>query len=472
MTEVKDVILKASPYYKSREKKAEQGLISHVPDAEHKIIYDSSTETLEPIYFYIVDLMGDLFAGSQNVQKLVDNFVSSPGSGHFAELGQRATVMQQQGTKLLADANTVLRSVLNLIYDLKEFKIRLQSYDDLHAKEKDKRDAARLSLKQLWMDKVDMQKGNSSIKGMALSQAGFQTLLDAFLVAKDEKDVDKIDLNDRVKRILKPRVQEFNIWVKQSEKELRKRYELEKTYLKSQVNSLKLYSRWAKPYLNAAQQLQMSEGGKSPALVKAFNTIMLELSIFGKSEVEPPKESVKTKPKRKYYKCTLVDFRFRGIPQRVAQQSHYAFGGRAEVVFRGYALNEDELKKLEQELDKSDMDDMFALISGTTEESLEQLHEEIEYFLGEESREEETKKPTDTSNPFKALIGGYNKKEKKNDKDNKNKEENKIEKVKPDDWVEKTFIRPNAIKQTKQVTFDIFNIYKKAHSMPNFDWFA
>ncbi|MCH8325786.1 MAG: N-6 DNA methylase, partial [Bacteroidetes bacterium] len=85
---------------------------------------------------------------------------------------------------------------------------------------KDKQEAGLLALKQIWMDKVDITKGNSSIKAMASVQAGFSTLIDAFLVAKDVKDVDKIDLNDRVKRILLPRVSEFNLWAKESEKEL------------------------------------------------------------------------------------------------------------------------------------------------------------------------------------------------------------------------------------------------------------
>ena len=179
---------------------------------EHSLIYDSPTETLEPVYFFILDLMG-----SFETEKIVDNFASTPGSGHFAELGQRATIMQQNATKLLGDVNTVLRSVLNIIYDLKEFRIRLQSYEDLNSK--DKNEAALLSLKQIWMDKVDIQKAQSSIKAMALGQAGFQTLIHAFLVAKDEKDADKIDLNDMVKRILKARIHEFNIWIKLSEKE-------------------------------------------------------------------------------------------------------------------------------------------------------------------------------------------------------------------------------------------------------------
>src|SRR3989338_4578112 len=226
---VQEIIQRISPHYKKKEK----------PEAEHILGYDSAAEGLEPIYFFITDLMNDF---GLKTEKFIDNFTSSPGSGHFGELGQRATIMQQQGAKILADINAVLRSVLNLIYDLKDFKTRLQQYTGIKSKDKLIHDAAVLSLKQIWMDKVDIQKGNSSIKSMELGQAGFITLIDAFLAVTDEKEVDKIELNDRVKRILKPRIQEFNIWLAQSENELKKRYELEKNYLRSQVNSLKLRS--------------------------------------------------------------------------------------------------------------------------------------------------------------------------------------------------------------------------------------
>ena len=94
-------------------------------------------------------------------------------------------------------------------------------------------------------------------------QVGYQTLIDAFLFAQDENlrgiEGKEIDLNDKVKRVIKQRIHEFNLWVVKYEKELRKRYELERKYLKSQVNSVKLYSRWAKPYLRAAQQLEMKK---------------------------------------------------------------------------------------------------------------------------------------------------------------------------------------------------------------------
>ena len=437
---------------------------------EHSLVYDSSSETLEPVYFFILDLMNDL---GLKTEKLIDNFTSSPGSGHFAELGQRATIMQQQGTKILADVNTVLRSVLNIIYDLKEHKIRLQLYDDIKT---DKKESALLALKQVWMDKVDINKGNSSIKAMAI-QAGFQTLIDAFLFVKEVKDVDKADLNDRVKRILRARILEFNTWLEYSEKELRKRYELERTYLKTQVNSLKLYSRWARPYLKAAQELEMKERGREPALVKAFNTIILELTLLGKKKIDVREEALSGNLPREfekfeklkikdYYSCVLVNFKFRGIPQKVSQQAHYAFGGRAEISFKAYVLNEDEIQKLNEELEASDVSDVLRLIEGATSESLDELQEEINFFLEEKDEKEEQEKQKDSSNPFKALIGGYGGKPTK-PKVSVSQSTKKVI-MRPETYAEKNYVRPLGEEKAKKLAFDLFDFYKKAHGMPSY----
>ena len=360
------------------------------------------------------------------------------------------------------------------------FRTRLQHYENLHSKEEAIKEAALLSLKQIWMDKVDAIKGNSSIKAMAMSQAGFVTLIDAFLFAKDEKQVDKIDLNDRVKRILKPRIQEFSIWVEQSEKELKKRYEMERAYLKSQVNSLKLYSRWAKPYLKSASQMEMKEFGREPALVKAFNTILLELTIFGKSELnirdsallgELPKEFEKFKSKRKFYMCILIDFKFRGIPQKV--QAHYVFGGKAEVNFRAYVLNKDEIDALKKEVDKSDIEDVLKLIEGATTESLGQIQDEINEFLEEKPKGEMQKKSSKSGGsnsifyPFIALTGKLDREDGEERVSSKLKE--KTEKpILKENWIEKNHLRKVANQKAKEMTFNLFDIYKKAHGMPSY----
>ena len=467
-------LIKEKGVYGAIEEKLKKGeKIISKPLASHTLVYDSSSETLEPVYFYILDLMNDFGLAPQ---KYIDNFSSSPGSGHLGELTQRATMMQQQASKLMGDVNTVLRSILNIIYDLKEFRIRLQSYDDLKTNDKE---PAILSLKQIWMDKVDITKGNSSLKAMGLGQAGFTTLIDAFLAVKDTKDVDRLDLNDRVKRILRPRVHEFYAWIKHSEDALRKRYELERTYLKSQVNSLKLYSRWAKPYLRVAQELESKEMGREAALVKTFNTIILELTLLGKNKVEVesaalqgdlPRELKNMKTKRNYHSCVLVEFRFRGIPQRMGgQQAHYTFGGRTEATFMAYALNDEELAKIDEELENSDLGDVLKLVQGITTESLDQLKEEIDFFLEEESVEKRKAKSKDTSNPFFALIGKYNEKESKKKEEKKESEEEK-EKIiiKPDTFIEKTQIRALAAHNASEIAFNLFDIYKKAHGMPSY----
>ncbi len=451
------------------------------PLEQHTIVYDSSSETLEPIYFFILDLMNDMRLAPE---KITDNFTSSPGSGHFSELGQRATVMQQQATKILGDINNVVRSILNLIYDLKEFKIRLESYNDVKSSNREKSEAAMLSLKQIWMDRVDINKGNSSIKGMAVSGGGmgYQTLIDAFLFTKDESlkgpGGKEIDLNDQIKRIVKQRIYEFNLWVVESEKELRKRYELERKYLKSQVNSVKLYSRWAKPYMRAAQQLEMKENSRNPSLVTTFNTILLELTLLGKSKVDIkgsvedmklPRDFIKLQKKgsikRDYFSCVVVEFNFRGIPQKTsAYQQHYVFGGRTDIVFTGYSLNSDELKKVNEELAKSDIGDALKLIEGATG-GIEDLQGDIDMFLKEEDKaEKKAEKVRDTYNPFSALFGMYNKK-------GEGKSGGKPEPpktTKPEDFLEKTYLRPIADAAAKELSFNLFDIYKKAHGMQSF----
>ena len=473
MAEVKsisEIIESTSPYYQKKNE----------PECTHVLTYDSGVESIEPIYFFILDLMNDLGIPPE---KLIDNFSSTPGSSHFTETGLKAQRIQDEASKLLATAGALLRSVLNIVYDLKEYKIRLQSYDDAKSKDKNIKEGAILSLKQIWMDKVDILKGNTSIKGLALGQAGYQTLIDAFLIAKDASlkgsDGKEMDLNDTVKRILKPRIHEFNIWVDQSEKELRKRFEIERTYLKSQVNNLKLYSRWAKPYLRAAQKLEMRETGRDASIVNLFNTVRIEITLLGKSELKPDELALagvlpsefkrmheRKQIKRRYYSCVLVEFKFTAIPQQGR------FTGNSTVTFKGYALNEDEIKKLDYELEKSDIGDVLNLIEGSTTESLEQLQADIDEFIEDKiKKEKEDKTSKDQSNPFFALLGIYNKNEKKegkkNDKEKGEKEDRSLP-VTPDSWLEKEHLRKVAASKAKDSCFNVFDIYKKSHGMPSY----
>ncbi len=466
MGDVDNIIKKVVPYYAKRK-----------PASEYSLTYDSASETLEPVYFWIIDFMRNAF---NKTEKLIDNFASSPGSGHFSELQGKASQMQQEASRVLGTVNNILKGIINLIYDLKEFKIRLSHYDAANSKDKTTREAGILSLKQIWMDKVDLiARGQGSLNALSSGNLQFVTLRDAFMIANTPEEVDNMDLNDRVKRILKPRIQEFLEWKKRSEQELRKRYEIEKIYLKSQVNALKLNSRWARPYLRAAEKLrQNDEISSRPELVTAFNTIFLQLTLMGISAIKVKDEVMDKKlPKdfarmeknlRKYNAVAIIDFEFRGIPSKTGQ--HYTFGGRVDVKFKGYALTDKEIELVKLELKKSDMEAALSLVDGMTKDSLSQIQVDIDEILSEKRENEKIKE--DDLNPFSALFSIFKpeKQEKKKDEDMTDEERfKKVEKeVKKSENYAEQYIRNYAEVAGAGKAFLVYDIYKKGHGMPGF----
>src|SRR3989338_10422724 len=100
----------------------------------------------------------------KTVEKLIDNFTSSPGSGFFSEIGQKATKMQEEAMKILGNANQVVKSIINILYDLKEFKMRIDLYKKLKSEKSEEIRAALYSLKQIWMDTVDIKRNTTSLK--------------------------------------------------------------------------------------------------------------------------------------------------------------------------------------------------------------------------------------------------------------------------------------------------------------------
>lgn len=354
--------------------------------------YDSINEGLEPIYFWFVEfLRNDSPTGlGLDINKVEEAFEASASSSYFGEMGGRASVMQDRAMKILATINTVVRSIINLIYDLKEFEIRLQTYDQLKSQNKDDKFAAELALKGTWLDQVDLVKhGRGSINSLT-QQLQFVTLRDAFFVAESIEKVNDMDLNIRVKNILIRKLDEYYKWKDMSGKELRKRYNIERAYLKSQIDSLKLYTKWARPYLRAAQQLGMKDFN-SPHLVQVFNNVVMELTLFGKKEVKP--ETVNEKFSRlrfltKYYSCVEVNFQFKSVPQvyRGREASQYVHGGLAEIFIRPYVFSEEELKILESQELYEDMD----LVESLTNVSLKELQSDLDKYLKPESSEDVT----------------------------------------------------------------------------------
>ncbi len=419
-------------------------------DVQFKLSYDSLGEGLEPIYFWLLDFMRDKYRGlSLEVSKSGDDYEASVSSGFFGDIGQRTTRMQEQAMKMMQTINTIVRSLINLLYDLKEFELRIEMYEKAKSKDPDIALTNTLSLKQIWMDNVDVKRGRGSIN-MLTQQLQFVTLRDAFMSAKDAKDVDvNMDLNERVRRILKARVEEFLAWKERSEKELKTRYNIEKNYAKSQVASLKLYAQWTKPYLIAAKRLGMKDFS-SPDIVNAFSNMVIELSLFGKESVGEYKET-------KYYACIEVILRFRTLPYalRGREGMQYVHGGRTDIEFKTYSLTDKEINILKE----AELDEGLNLIEDMVGVPLDELRADIEHFLKDEKKEDEKvkKRKIEYTNPLTSLYHGF--KDITEPLKSISYKKIKLEPFKSLD------LRDKAASTAKKKCFVLYDVYKKTHGM-------
>jgi hypothetical protein len=457
------------------EAKSEGISIKPKPVSSFKMTFDSQQAQLEPIYYWLLDFIQDM---GWDMEKLTDNFMASPGSGQFSEMSMKATKMQEEGMKILGGLNQVVKSVLNLIYDLKEFELRLAHYDDAKSDDLKRKEEGMLALKSIWLDNVDLKRGRGSIHQLA-AELGYTTLREAFMIANSIDELKKMNkddegglINDSVYRILVPRLGEFLKWVDYSNKELKKRFSIEKNYLKSQVETIKLYSAWMKPYLKAAEDLRQKGFDKNAALVNAFSTSMFELQIFGKKAMSVPEKFKGYKLKRDYNQCIVVGFKYRGhVSQRVTQKGDYGYGmgGRIDMTFDAYSLNEEEYKLVRKELDGDDVKDSMVFSVDVASDALVDLKEDLDYFL--KSKEEKAKddakdKKSEESqdiNPFSALFGLFKRSNEKLKKGEKKVIEN-LKDIKPDNYVERA-VRVEAAESVARSLYTIYDIYKKAHGM-------
>jgi hypothetical protein len=457
MGDIKEVITKITKFKKGK------------PISSFKLTFDSQQAQPEPIYYWLLDFIQD---GGWETKKITDNFTASPGSGQFADIGQRVTRMQEEGMKILGGLNQVIKSSLNLIYDLKEFKMRFVHYDDARSDNKQTKESGMLALKQIWLDSVDLKRGRGAIHQMA-AEGGFTTIREVFMLANSIDDLKKMNkgegglINDQVLRVLIPRIAEFNKWVVYSEKELRKRFNIEKSYLKSQVETIKLYSSWMKPYLKAAEELRQKGFEGNAALVSAFSTSMFELTLLGKRKAKVPEKFGNHKLKRDYYSCIVISLVYRGhLGRRETQQGDYGFvmGGRVDMTFDSYTLNSEEMELMEKELTKEDVEDSLKFSSDVAGEALAELKEDLDEFLTDEddkNEEKKKKKKEDDINPFAAIFGLFKPSKKKK---GKKKEISSIKSIKADNFVERA-VRANAAQSASDGLYLVYDIYKKAHGM-------
>ena len=474
------------------------------PVIQHELIHDAFGETMEPDYYWMLDFMREGLG--YEMEKSQDFFAASEASGYFSELGGKRTAMESRiaGERgLFVTINFLIKSIINLLYDLKTFDLRLKHYDDLKAKDKDVKKAAMEALKGVWLNEVDKQKGNAAIDILA-QQLNFITLRDSFMIIpvhdwyaadadskkigdikeKIVKNVGSMDLTDVVKRILAPRTKEFIDWLYLSDRELRMRQKVEKAYLKAQVNAIKLYTAWARPYLISAQKLipaeckelqkKHKELGLSPAAIPTpFHALFMYLEIIGAkaAKIEPVKmpgyrrEELKLADENNRPNHVVeIRFAFRGTPitvQGAKGERGYGYTGKKVIAFVGFVMQKKHLDLLKEWKD----DEVLEFIDAMTKESLDALHDDLHKYLEEEPEVKKKEKP-EFEIPFLKWIKetfGSVKKFNTQAKD----VYKKLAKVVPsgDAW---SLARLTLLAEAKakKDTFKVYDIFKKQHGMP------
>jgi hypothetical protein len=128
-----------------------------------------------------------------------------------------------------------------------------------------------------------------------------------------------------------------------------------------------------------------------------------------------------------------------------------------------FVLNDDELAKFQEELDKSDVSDAIKLVENVTTESLGQLQEDLEKYLKEEKKADETK-PSEDINPFTALFSFLKKKPEAKEKTEKTPEG----KMRKENYAE-SVVRAYAEKGALAVCYKFYSLFKKAQGMADIE---
>ncbi|MFH0868940.1 MAG: hypothetical protein V1839_01805 [archaeon] len=448
----------------------------------YELTYDSFGESLEPIYYWLLDFLREDLG--YEVEKTADYFAAAEASSWFGEMGMRRTSMEKRASEILGTINMVVKSIINLVYDLREFDLRFKNYEDIKSKDPKAAKSGEQSLKTVWLTEVDMKKGNAAINAL-VQNLNFIGLRDAFMAAdirwgksREEarenarKAAEKIETTEIVKRPLVGRVVEFVDWIYLSESELRKRYEVEKAYLKSQVAALKVYTSWARPYLIATHRLMPVEvsqfGGEyekefgiSPAdLATGFDVMHTYLEIFGKKEVKtyghlPEITFSEENKENRIYACVEIRLGYRVSQGGRDERGHYMAKGKVVMQFIPYVLSAKQLKKLKE----LQMQEPLQFIDDITRETLAAMSDDINDYV--EGKKTEKKEEAKFEFPIIKQI--------KWTAEQIGKFQNAFNKlgIKPkrkQDW-EVMLLKAAAAKKAAKDVFTVYEIYKKSHGM-------
>ena len=367
------------------------------PIERHTIVYDSMEESLERIYFFILDWCENL--DGWQVTKIADNSAASPGSGLFGEMTRRKMQAQDEWRRLQAAAQALIRSIVGQLAELRLHRRALDLLRDYESGADYERKAALLALKQIWLDRINAT-GNAKYQ---LNPDDLGTFLGTQSSREDS-------LSDDWRSVLRHhRLQEFQQWLGHAEQELRMPYNLARNQLRQDVETLKLYARWAAPYLRQTRDLEQNLPNEA-ALATVFDSAMSELVLLAQGTFPLEERVQRGELPQMFLRTTnriakpvvVVEFNLRMAPKAVERGS-FVYRGRAKISLSSYALTDEELTILIKEIARDELRDLIGAVEGRMAENVDGVLSAINEALGDEDKQPKTPNENET-NPFTALF--------------------------------------------------------------------
>gem|GEM_PF-5516660 len=336
--------------------------------------------------FYL-SVLGKSVEDGWEVKKYIEKIVITPGSKAMDIFGARLSGWQEKIFKIGEQISVMTRGIWKLFNDLRKAE-RLRILFKEWEKKKDEK--ALYQLKAYWMTEVDpKESGRGSIN--ALAAMGMPIIRDAFFACKSIEEAEKLEINERVKRILLQKLKSFFIWLEYEKENVERRLKFTRSYLKSMMSSLENYISWLKPLLRFTRAFKFEEW-KEPFMLSLFDQTLAYASLFLLKEVQDG-----------YFCLVKLDLKCLGRHKRISVPpagETYVLSGSLSISLEGYAINEKQKKELFDAIDEEEQKALENIVSKSEEEIIKSIKEyleavekgETEYIKKSLGIEEEKKK--------------------------------------------------------------------------------
>ncbi|MBM3199370.1 hypothetical protein FJZ53_00415 [Candidatus Woesearchaeota archaeon] len=387
-----------------------------------KVIMQQMQAAGEAYYFWITNFLRNPNALGYDIDKVSDVYTATEASSYFGNIEARKEAQMRNVSQNLATIGQLTKNLFQMIRELRIIDERKDYYEKSNQGD----ESAEVALKGIWTSMVEGGAENpTSVMGLA-RKVGFVIVPDLFFQMNPKngsKGVDKEvnalsdqGINPRVRSVVKQKLMQYYLWKERTGKELdwRKTFVL-KSFAQT-YHSIRMYTRWLKPYLRNIRKLQMS-GAESPDLVTAFETSAIDLELFCVKptyEVETPMGFVEKKYANNF-PCIRVKFNYITRPEMTFQQEYQrgaTHAGRTTIVIEGFVLSKSEMEAYKQKKEDEDLE-----IINSVEMSVESLGDELKKYLeeaGEKLGKDKTgkaKKPQGMAagmlEPFVSVFKGF-----------------------------------------------------------------